>query len=326
MVDLKNPNDQEAAGQRLWYQAYYEFTLLWRNAAYLLFDPSPQPPRYQAILELMNDYDQWRERNLGVVGIPSPFPVGWTFVAAIGSCTAEILSNIFPAQVYLVLQERGIYEEKHPSSAVSPQSISVLRSRIQEDALSGVLKVSSLIDLFTSNHYMRLDSKINVINMFVTARTLIHFKRKELIFILKGYLQVAEAFEEFYLLCEELRELGNEYMDVDAAMEAHSNGDLSFLGTDAEDDRQIHQGQSGYDPKSSEDPDPQFRKLKPFGKESTSSTLAFWSKDLSHPHLKLAPLRSQVSSVRIQKEKEAERSENGKGSGSENKKGSGETS
>lgn len=312
MVNLKNPNDQEAAGQRLWYQAYYEFTLLWRNAAYLLFDPSPQPPRYQAILELMNDYDQWRERNLGVVGIPSPFPIGWTFVAAIGSCTAEILSNIFPAQVYLVLQERGIYEEKHPSSTVSPQSMSMLRSRIQEAALSGVLKVSWLIDLFTTSCYMRLDSKINVINMFVTARTLIHFKRKELIFILKGYLQVAEAFEEFYLLCEELRELGNEYMDVDAAMEAHSKGDLSFLGNDGEDDRP-----------SSDDPNSQFRRLKPLGKESSSSTLDFWSKNLSHPHLKLAPLRSQVSSVRVQKEKEVERSENGKGS--ENVKGSGET-
>ncbi|GHJ86548.1 hypothetical protein NliqN6_2950 [Naganishia liquefaciens] len=159
----------------------------------------------------------WRTEYLAKVGVPMVWPESWDFVAAVTACSSDLLYHALWVVVAQTLDTHGIYEARQidrgdafgssDDFAQTRMEADALRSKVNDEALHGALRISALASVLTTNSYLRLDPNVLFASIREGGRYLAKMGRKEVGPCIAGLRQYGMSFEEAFDEVEHLEKL-----------------------------------------------------------------------------------------------------------------------
>lgn len=124
----------------------------------LLFTPSTDAAgvSVDALRDIMDRLNDWRESYLPRVGVPTNFAAEWDFVSAVSACASDATFHIMWIILFTALDEYGVKEinEAVRSGSVNGGSPSLqgvwnqveeMKRKVLDEALHGALRIAGLV-------------------------------------------------------------------------------------------------------------------------------------------------------------------------------------
>ncbi|KAI5120761.1 hypothetical protein M0805_004725 [Coniferiporia weirii] len=187
-----------------YYRAAHALARIARHMSKQLWRPSTESDGipFDALCNIVNSLNDWRDEHLPRVGVPSDFESEWDFVSAVSACASDATYHVMWVIVFNAVDDFGIKEFNEAIRMNSMQNvpgnptIESVKHKILDEALHGALRIAGLTGVLTSNGYLKLDPAVMHFSCLTAGTLLARLGRPEVTNCIAGLKQYNYAYEE----------------------------------------------------------------------------------------------------------------------------------